>query len=33
VLLRNEDIIAMIEEHGASISLILLSGVQYYTGE
>ena len=32
VLLRDEDIVAMIEQHGASISLVLLSGVQYYTG-
>ena len=33
VLLRQEDIEAAIEEHGDSVALLLLSGVQYYTGQ
>lgn len=33
VLLRAEDIDAALAEHGPSIALVLLSGVQYYTGQ
>lgn len=32
-LLRTEDIHAAIEEHGDSLALVMLSGVQYYTGQ
>jgi kynureninase len=32
-LLRVEDIVEVIESEGSSIALILLSGVQYYTGQ
>ena len=31
-LLRTEDILASIQEHGESIAVIFLSGVHYYTG-
>ena len=31
--LRTEDILAAIREHGASTALVMLSGVQYYTGQ
>ena len=31
--LRQEDIEAAINEHGSTISLVLFSGVQYYTGQ
>jgi len=31
--LRDEDILAAIDEHGASLALVLLPGVQYYTGQ
>lgn len=31
--LRNEDIINTIEEHGEQISLVMFSGIQYYTGQ
>jgi len=33
VLLLPEDIDAFLEQHGQSIALVLLSGVQYYTGQ
>ena len=33
VLLRQEDIDACLEQHGPSLALVLLSGVQYYTGQ
>jgi len=31
--LRTEDLEAMLDEHGSSIALLLLPGVQYYTGQ
>jgi kynureninase len=31
--LRTEDIIATIKKHGESVALVMLSGVQYYTGQ
>ena len=31
--LRTEDIIAKINEHGESVALVMLSGIQYYTGQ
>ena len=32
-LLRIEDILSVIEEQGDEISVVLLPGVQYYTGQ
>lgn len=32
-LLRTDDILAAIAEHGASLALVCFSGVQYYTGQ
>lgn len=31
--MRIEDILAVIEEEGDSIAVVLFSGVQYYTGQ
>lgn len=31
--LRTEDILRVIEEQGDSITVVMLSGVQYYTGQ
>ncbi len=31
--LRRDDIVAAIEEHGAELALVMLPGVQYYTGQ
>lgn len=31
--LRNEDILAAIEQHGSELALVFFSGVQYYTGQ
>lgn len=31
--LRTEDILRVIEEQGDSIAVVILSGVQYYTGQ
>lgn len=31
--LRTEDIVALIDEHGDSLALVMLSGVNYYTGQ
>lgn len=31
--LRTEDILRVIEEQGDSIAVVMLSGVQYYTGQ
>ena len=31
--LRTEDILACVREHGATTALVMLSGVQYYTGQ
>ncbi len=31
--LRTEDIVKKIEEEGDSIALVMLSGVQYFTGQ
>jgi kynureninase len=31
--LRNEDIIQTIKEHGKQVSLVMFSGIQYYTGQ
>lgn len=31
--LHTEDILAAIEKHGSSTAVIMLSGVQYYTGQ
>ncbi len=31
--LRNEDIIAAIEEHAGSLALVMLGGINYYTGQ
>jgi kynureninase len=31
--LRTEDILELLEREGESIALVLLSGVQYYTGQ
>lgn len=33
ITLRNEDIVNVIEQEGSSISVVLLSGIQYYTGQ
>ncbi|MGK7390585.1 MAG: kynureninase [Candidatus Cyclobacteriaceae bacterium M2_1C_046] len=33
VTLRTEDIIAKIQEHGEELALVLLGGIQYYTGQ
>lgn len=32
-ILREEDILKVLEEQGASIALVIFSGVQYYTGQ
>lgn len=32
-VLRMEDIIDKIREHGETVALVLFSGVQYYTGQ
>ncbi|KJH41656.1 kynureninase [Dictyocaulus viviparus] len=32
-ILRNEDILSYIEEHGEEIAIIFLPGIQYYTGQ
>lgn len=31
--LRTEDILRLIEEQGDSIAVVMLSGIQYYTGQ
>lgn len=33
VILRKEDILSFIEEHGEEIAVIFLPGIQYYTGQ
>ncbi|CAF0946466.1 unnamed protein product [Didymodactylos carnosus] len=31
--IRTDDIVELLKEHGNTISLVLLSGIQYYTGQ